>query len=138
MSTRQKFLTELRAAILERYSGPDKTGLDGWANNPDKLDAFLSVTLRTIEGEKNLVNLKGEAMTAAWRAVGGKGKPTYKGLRALPDHDWKAQAQAGGAEMIEGNGQFRAGRGAVVTDWFNAEVDAWKSFCDLQHGQEAA
>ena len=70
------FLTFLRAEISARYA---------WAQDVAKLDRFVSHMRETIHGDKNLVNLDGDAVTAAWRAIGGKGKPTYKALRALPD-----------------------------------------------------
>lgn len=43
--------------------------------------------------------------------------------------DWKALAVAEGAEIITGRGQFRVGRGAIVTDWCDTEEKAWSAYC---------
>jgi hypothetical protein len=39
----------------------------------------------TITGVGNNWCKDGDAADAAWKAIGGKGKPTYKALRALPE-----------------------------------------------------
>ncbi|WP_164570804.1 DUF3560 domain-containing protein [Rhodopseudomonas sp. BR0C11] len=41
------------------------------------------------------------------------------------------EAERAGAEIIMGLGQYRVGRGAVVTGWHDAAADAWREFCDL-------
>lgn len=80
--TREAFMSALRKELLARYGQPN--GKICWANNPEKLEKFLASTWETLETTKNGVNIDGESFTAAWRAIGGKGKPTYKALRALP------------------------------------------------------
>lgn len=55
-----------------------------WAKDPQRLHAFLASCLATLRGA-NSWNHDGEACTAAWRSIGGKGKPTLKALRALPE-----------------------------------------------------
>ena len=39
----------------------------------------------TLRGPVATWNFDGPATVAAWRAIGGKGKPTLKALRALED-----------------------------------------------------
>jgi hypothetical protein len=80
--TKTAFLAALRAAMIEAGHS--------WLNAPvpetpglTKLDRFVSRTAETIEGTANLVDIASPSFVQAWRAIGGKGKPTYKGLRAL-------------------------------------------------------
>lgn len=74
--TKKAFLDAMRAAIERLYGS-------GWANNPAALERFMESVRLTIEGKQWTWNHDGEACTAAWRAIGGKGKPTMKALRAL-------------------------------------------------------
>ncbi|WBU32344.1 DUF3560 domain-containing protein [Rhodopseudomonas palustris] len=41
------------------------------------------------------------------------------------------EAERAGAEIIMGLGQYRVGRGAVVTGWHDAAAGAWREFCGL-------
>jgi hypothetical protein len=75
MSTKQEFLDKYRAEILARYP---------WAENKDKLNRFMDGVSEAIHTTKARWNCDGEAVSAAWRGIGGKGAPTLKGLRALP------------------------------------------------------
>jgi hypothetical protein len=70
---RNEFLTKYRAELLARYP---------WASDTTKLDRFMTSVVSTLNGE-NTWNYDGDAVTAAWRAIGGKGKPTKKALRGL-------------------------------------------------------
>lgn len=72
--TKEKFLTNYRDEIMSRYE---------WAYDVDKLDRFMASVRRTITTQAKTWNHDGDAVMAAWRSVGGKGKPTLKGLRAL-------------------------------------------------------
>jgi len=45
--------------------------------------------------------------------------------------DWERIARADGAEMIQGNGEFRAGKGARVTDWQPSAAAAWQEYCRM-------
>ena len=54
-----------------------------WTADGAKLDRFMSSVRATLDGA-NTWNHDGDCCTAAWRAIGGKGKPTLRGLRALP------------------------------------------------------
>lgn len=72
--TKQAFLDAYRAELLARYP---------WAQDEAKLGRFMSSVYATLRGSINHWNNDGEAVVAAWRKIGGKGKPTYKALRAL-------------------------------------------------------
>ena len=71
--TKQAFLAAYRDAIAA-YP---------WAADAAKLDKFMASVAATLEGPRATWNHAGDAVTAAWRAIGGKGKPTLKALRAL-------------------------------------------------------
>lgn len=57
-----------------------------WAKDPARVALFMSRVRETLDGPHILVTLDKSAPSAvaAWRAIGGKGAPTYKALRALP------------------------------------------------------
>jgi hypothetical protein len=55
-----------------------------WASNSDKLERFMESCRATLNGASTW-NHDGESSAAAWRAIGGKGKPTLKALRALAE-----------------------------------------------------
>jgi hypothetical protein len=74
--TKAAFLEAYRAEIISRYE---------WAKDTAKLTAFMLSVKHSIEGTSSQWANSGEALMAAWRAIGGKGKPTYKALRALPN-----------------------------------------------------
>jgi hypothetical protein len=84
MLTKTSLLATYRSNLLA-YHGPTS-----WVHDPAKLDKFMADVEATVRGPKNLVTFDlraGSALMAAWRSLGGKGKPTYKALRALPDGD---------------------------------------------------
>lgn len=58
-----------------------------WAQDPAKLERYMKVARECLEPEGSGISfeIKGVAAMAAWRAIGGKGKPSYKALRALPE-----------------------------------------------------
>ncbi len=72
--TQSAFLSAYEAELLARYE---------WPFIPGKLASFLASTEATLNGASSWSH-DGEAVTAAWKAIGGKGKPTLKALRALP------------------------------------------------------
>lgn len=74
--TKIAFLAAYRADLLQRYE---------WARDAAKLHRFFESVEQTINGGPATWNFSGESVTAAWKAIGGKGKPTLKGLRALAD-----------------------------------------------------
>jgi hypothetical protein len=76
--TRQAFLREYRADLCARYD---------WAYGDERLDRFMASVERTISTKAKTWNHTGEAVTAAWRSIGGKGKPTLIALRALPSEN---------------------------------------------------
>lgn len=67
------FLATYRAELLARYD---------WAATPERLERFMTSVAGTLAGA-NTWNHDGEAVTAAWRAIGGKGKPSKKALQSL-------------------------------------------------------
>ena len=71
--TRQAFLSAYRNALLARYS---------WTADAAKLDRFMESVTVTLAGGDTW-NHDGEAVTEAWKWIGGRGKPTLKALRAL-------------------------------------------------------
>jgi hypothetical protein len=74
MGSKRDFLEALRKEIRARYL---------WAADEVRLSKFMLSAEHTIYGVANTWNKDGDAATAAWRAIGGKGKPTYKALREL-------------------------------------------------------
>lgn len=69
----QKFLEEYRAQLIKTYT---------WAQDEAKLEKYMASVYGTLTGA-NTWHHKGDAVTAAWRAIGGKGVPTLKALRGL-------------------------------------------------------
>jgi hypothetical protein len=53
-----------------------------WANNAEKLQRFMQSVENTLAGASTW-NHDGPSTVAAWREIGGKGKPTLKALREL-------------------------------------------------------
>lgn len=72
--TREEFLAAYRAALVDAYM---------WASDDAHLSRFMDSVQRTLNGA-SAWNHDGDAVVTAWRAIGGKGKPTLKALRALP------------------------------------------------------
>lgn len=75
--TREKFTETLRALIVERHA---------WAADADKLARFMGAVAATLRGDAGgpYFDHTGNATKDAWRAIGGKGRPSLKALRALP------------------------------------------------------
>lgn len=72
--TKRAFMVEIERELRSRYT---------WTADEAKLDRFLSSVRATVDGGLTW-NKDGEAAAAAWKAIGGKGKLTYKALHALP------------------------------------------------------
>lgn len=72
--TKTQFLNLYRGELVARYP---------WAQDAAKLARFMASVESSIAGQGKTWNHDGEAVTAAWRAMGGKGKPTFKALCAL-------------------------------------------------------
>lgn len=73
---KQSFLTQYEATLKATHP---------WATDAEKLARFMDSVRETITTQKSTWNHDGEAVTAAWKAIGGKGKPTLKALRALSE-----------------------------------------------------
>ena len=73
--SRQKFLAHYREALLSTYE---------WArSDPAKLERFMLSVEETLASKHSTWRHVGDAVTVAWRSMGGRGKPTLKQLRAL-------------------------------------------------------
>lgn len=82
MSRTEQFMDALRSELVARYGDASKC-LDGWAADPAKLDKFMGRVAEMFARKAHLVNIDSPSFVAAWRALGNKGKPTYKGLFQL-------------------------------------------------------
>ena len=71
--TQTAFLSAYGFQLMAQYE---------WARNADKLSRFLESCAETLNGASTW-NHDGPAVTAAWRTIGGKGKPSLKALRGL-------------------------------------------------------
>ena len=78
LGTQNEFFTAMRRELTARYE---------WARKPESLERFMRAVVATVAHGENKWNHNGKAVTAAWRAIGGKGKPTKKALRALTKGD---------------------------------------------------
>lgn len=75
--TKEKFLSTYETEIKARYS---------WAADEERLRKFMQTarnTIMGINGRTSLWSAEGEAVTAAWKAIGGKGKPSLVHIRKL-------------------------------------------------------
>lgn len=73
--TKNAFLAAYRKQLLARYP---------WAQDPAKRARYMASVAGSLLGAENTWHPAGEAVTAAWRDIGGKGKPSFKALRAMP------------------------------------------------------
>lgn len=73
--TQAAFLRHAKEGFRQRYQ---------WAHDSEKLARFMDSLTTTITTDRNTCMIDTPSIIAAWRAIGGKGKPTYKALRALP------------------------------------------------------
>jgi len=73
MDKRTQFLQAIREGLSQHQ----------WAkDNPAKLEDTLALVEGTMNGDRKCM-IDGPSWIAAWRAIGCKGKPTYKALHAL-------------------------------------------------------
>jgi hypothetical protein len=70
--TKQQFITTYK----------EKVSALPWAIDSEKLGRFMQSMENTLAGASTW-NHDGPSTVAAWREMGGKGKPTLKALRAL-------------------------------------------------------
>ncbi len=75
--TKNAFLDMYRAVLVDMHGGY------GWAGDATRLERFMASAAATINAEATSWDHTGEAANRAWRAIGGKGKPSLKALRAL-------------------------------------------------------
>ncbi len=58
-----------------------------WSADAAKLSTFKAKLAETLSTGRAVCAIDGPAFVAAWRSIGGKGKPTLKALAALPAAD---------------------------------------------------
>jgi bifunctional pyridoxal-dependent enzyme with beta-cystathionase and maltose regulon repressor activities len=73
--TQTAFISAYMKEIKARYS---------WAQDAAKFVRFMESVVMTLKTDKATWTPEGEAVKAAWGAIGAKGKPTLKAIRALP------------------------------------------------------
>lgn len=56
-----------------------------WAKDAQRLNVAMIRTLTEFRCGKKNTAIDGEAFRAAWKAIGCKGKPTYRAIFDLPD-----------------------------------------------------
>ncbi len=71
-----------KAAFIETAIAEAKARYP-WASDVDRLAKYQAALDAACTGGAGRVALDGPAVIAAWQAIGGKGKPTYKALEAL-------------------------------------------------------
>lgn len=74
--TKEDFLRAYEAELLANHA---------WASDTDRRAKFMAGVRSTLTGHTAQWNFDGPSTVAAWRAIGGKGKPSLKALRALGD-----------------------------------------------------
>ena len=76
--TKSGFVLAIEREIVQRHA---------WAKDAAKLATFMDAVRNTITttASGHIWHHQGPASDAAWREIGGKGKPSLKALRALPD-----------------------------------------------------
>jgi hypothetical protein len=72
--TKTQFLQAYMVELAKRYD---------WANDNERLVRFIRSVQDTISTDAATWNHDGAAVSAAWRSIGGKGKPTLRALRGL-------------------------------------------------------
>lgn len=73
--TKAAFLAAYETELLARFD---------WAASAPKRDKFMNSVRNTLYGHAGASwNHDGAACTAAWKAIGGMGKPSLKALKAL-------------------------------------------------------
>lgn len=75
MSNKQQFLAVLMRE-LSKYE---------WAKDETRFAKVTEEVKKTLNGQRNCT--LGKSWEVAWKEIGMKGKPTYKGLHALPEGD---------------------------------------------------
>lgn len=74
-----------KTKFLEVYEKELKARL-AWTKNEELLTAYMNTVRKTImgaTGRSSLWKCEGEAVTAAWNAIGGVGTPTIINIRRL-------------------------------------------------------
>ena len=72
------FIEAYEAALKQRYE---------WAKDPLKLSTYMKGVGRTLKGTSLDWNVNGDALVHACKALGIKGKPSLKKLRAFVGYE---------------------------------------------------
>jgi hypothetical protein len=75
MTTKQQFLAVLQRELLKH----------DWARDDARFAKAMEEVRKTLNGQHNC--MLSESWVKAWKEIGMKGKPTYKGLHALPESE---------------------------------------------------
>lgn len=71
-----------RAAFLVAYE--KQVRAYQWAGDQARFETFMAKVRETLDGRGIPWAWNSDGSIAAWKEIGGKGKPTLKALRALP------------------------------------------------------
>ena len=74
--TYAKFIAAYRAYAVAHYA---------WTADTAKLEEFMAAVTETLAAGKCTWAWDGPGTKEVWKAIGCKGRPTLKGLRALPE-----------------------------------------------------
>lgn len=78
MPSKQQFMGTYRSMLMD-------TPEYEWAHDADRLERFMSSVRNTLFTQANTWNIDSPVVGRAWKKIGLKGRPSYKGLRALSD-----------------------------------------------------
>ena len=76
--TKTEFLAQYRATLL---TDPECA----WAQDETRLNRFMAAVEGTIRTQAMTWNIDSKIAARVWRTSGFKGKPTFRGLRALAE-----------------------------------------------------
>ena len=76
MLTKTSFLHKYEQAIISTHP---------WASDDTKRAKFMEAVRMTLTTDKCPWQHQTALVTSVWKSLGGKGKPTLKALRALPE-----------------------------------------------------
>src|SRR5205085_285001 len=79
-ASKQQFLAALESELAKHE----------WTKDPERWAHGKAAILATLNGSRSCA--LSESWAAAWKAIGMKGKPTYKGIHALPEAAPAAEA----------------------------------------------
>ena len=72
-----------QVAFIKAYMGELRARY-AWTSDLAKFARFMEGVTLTLRSDSRVWTPEGEAVTAAWKAIGQTGKPSIKAIRALP------------------------------------------------------